>query len=82
MISNEEIKKLFEGQDGVEFVNVEGDGYHYQITIVSDQFINKGKVKRQQWVYARLNQFITSGSLHALSMKTFTKDEWEKQNNG
>lgn len=80
MISNEEIERRLAETGEVDFVQVEGDGYHYQLTIVSDAFLNKSKVARQQWVYAKLNEYITSGSLHALSMKTWTKEEWERHN--
>ncbi|WP_028388469.1 BolA family protein [Legionella fairfieldensis] len=78
MISNEELEQHLVESGEVEFVQVKGDGYHYQLTIVSDIFLGKSKVARQQWVYAKLKNFITTGSLHALSMKTWTKEEWEK----
>ena len=79
MISNEELKQLLMATDEVDDVQVEGDGYHYDVTIVSDAFLGKTKVARQQWVYARLNEYIISGRLHAVNMKTWTKAEWEKQ---
>lgn len=78
MISNEELERSLLESDEVEFVKVDGDGYHYQLTIVSDIFLGKSKVARQQWVYAKLKEYITGGSLHALTMQTFTKAEWEK----
>lgn len=79
MLSNEEIEKKFKSLEQVTYVKVEGDGYQYQITLVGDIFLNKSKVARQQWVYAQLKDSITSGVLHALSMKTWTQEEWEKQ---
>lgn len=79
MLTNEELKQRLKGIDGVQEVLVEGDGYHYELTIVSDLFLGLTKVKRQQWVYAQLKNDITSGALHALSMKTWTVNEWEKQ---
>lgn len=77
MISNKELERFLVKSGEVDFVQVEGDGYHYQLTIVSNAFQGKSKVARQQWVYARLKDYITSGNLHALSMKTWTKEEWE-----
>ncbi|ASQ45524.1 BolA family protein [Legionella clemsonensis] len=77
MISNEVLEKRLAETGEVDFAQVEGDGYHYQLTIVSDAFLGKSKVARQQWVYGKLKEYITSGSLHAVSMKTFTKEEWE-----
>ncbi|KTD48882.1 BolA like protein [Legionella rubrilucens] len=79
MINNEEIEKKLSVIEGVHFVKVEGDGYHYHLTIVSDAFIGKTRVARQQWVYAQLKEYITSGRLHALTMKTWTQEEWGKQ---
>ena len=80
MLSNEEIEQKLSGIDEVFYVKVEGDGYQYQLTIVTDLFLNKSKVARQQWVYAQLRDYITSGRLHAISMKTWTKEEWGNQN--
>ena len=79
MVSNEELETYLSGIDDVAYVQVIGDGYHYQLTIVSDVFLEKSKVARQQWVYAKLKEYITSGRLHALNMKTWTKAEWETQ---
>jgi len=78
MISNEQLEKQLRECPGVEHVEVSGDGYHYHVTLVSEVFIGKSKVARQQWVYSQLKEYITAGSLHALSMTTLTKDEWEK----
>ena len=80
MLSNEEIERRLSAVENVHYVQVKGDGYHYQLVIVSDVFLGKPTVARQQWVYAQLKDFITAGSLHALTMKTWTKSEWEKQN--
>ncbi|MFC3909628.1 BolA family protein [Legionella dresdenensis] len=80
MISNEELEQKLRNCQEVEYVKVEGDGYHYQLTIVSDVFAGKQSVARQQWVYKQLNEYITSGMVHALTMKTWTKEEWEKKN--
>ena len=79
MISNEVLERHLIDTGFVSHVKMEGDGYHYYLTIVSDVFLGKSKVARQQWVYAQLKQYITTGSLHALSMKTWTNEEWEKQ---
>lgn len=79
MISNEKLEQDLIAFDDIEHVNVEGDGYHYDLTIVSEAFVGKSKVARQQWVYSRLKEYILSGSLHAINMKTLTKAEWENE---
>ncbi|MGC1181988.1 BolA family protein [Legionella sp.] len=79
MLSNEEVEQKLRSNNEVFFVKVDGDGYQYQLTVVSDTFLNKSKVARQQWVYAQLKEFITTGMLHAISMKTWTKEEWGRE---
>lgn len=78
MLSNEEIEQRFKDIDHVLHVEVQGDGYQYQLTVVTDFFVNKSRVARQQWVYAQIKDFITTGMLHALNMKTLTQEEWGK----
>ncbi len=78
MLSNEQIERRL-NIEGVEYVRVSGDGRHFEVIIVTDQFVGQTKLARQRWVYAQLKDEITAGDLHALSMKTWTKSEWEKQ---
>lgn len=79
MVSHEQIKQALMAAGDVDHVEVTGDGYHYQVIVVSDVFLNKTKVARQQWVYSHLKDYITTGSLHALNMNTWTQSEWENQ---
>ncbi len=75
----EEVKTLIEaGMPGVELVRVSGDGSHFDAVVVSPAFANKSPVAKQQLVYAAVNERIASGDLHALSIKTFTPQEWDK----
>lgn len=57
-------------------VEVTGDGYHFQVTLISERFAGQRAVQRQQLVYAAVQEWIASGELHALSMRTFTPTEW------
>lgn len=60
--------------DGAE-VKVDTDGYYYNFFVVSDSFEGLNQVKRQQMVYAALNDLIADGSLHAVNIKTQTPAE-------
>jgi len=60
-------------------VLVDGDGYKYEITVVGDAFEGLNAVKRQQHVYAAINDKITDGSVHAVTIKTFTPAQWADQ---
>lgn len=77
-MSPEQLEGILKQHSSIDYVAVEGDGKHYHLTIVSDAFIDKPKVKRQLWVYELLNQPILSGQLHAIHLKTWTKSEWQK----
>jgi acid stress-induced BolA-like protein IbaG/YrbA len=58
-------------------VEVQGDGSHFDAVVVSDAFAGLSLVKKQQLVYGTLGDRIATGEIHALSIKTFTRDEYE-----
>ena len=62
-----------------EYLHVEGDGRHFYATIVASAFEGLRLVQRHQKVYAGLGERMKE-EIHALSMKTFTPAEWEKNN--
>ncbi|AOE50498.1 BolA family protein [Kangiella sediminilitoris] len=74
----EEIKKLIEQAIDTTELRVDGDGSHYQVIVVSEQFEGLRAVKKQQMVYAAVNEHIASGEIHALTIKAYTPAEWEK----
>jgi len=59
-------------------VSVKGDGSHFEAIVVGEVFAGLSPVKKQQLVYATVVDRITSGQLHALSIKTYTPEEWAK----
>ncbi len=77
----ESIKKDIVNNLECEHITVEGDGQHFFATIISHAFENKTRIQRHQIVYACLGERMKQ-EIHALSMKTLTPSEWEKQNNG
>jgi acid stress-induced BolA-like protein IbaG/YrbA len=56
-------------------VSVEGGDGKYLVTVVGNIFEGLNAVKRQQKVYQVLNDSISSGDIHAVSMRLFTPDE-------
>jgi len=56
-------------------LEVQGDGAHFEAVVVSPAFAGASRVKRHQLVYAALGERMKE-EIHALSMKTFTPDEW------
>ncbi|GAA0200525.1 MULTISPECIES: BolA family protein [Kangiella] len=74
----EDIKKLIEQEINTTELRVDGDGSHFQVIVVSEQFEGLRAVKKQQMVYAAVNEHIASGDIHALTIKAYTPQEWEK----
>lgn len=60
-------------------VSADGDGSHFQATIISDVFEGMSRVKRQQHVYGAVMAEITDGSIHALTIRAYTAAEWAAQ---
>ncbi len=58
------------------FLSVDGDGRHFQAVIVSQDFLNKSRVHRHKLVYDALGDSMDE-EVHALSMKTYTSEEWK-----
>ncbi|MEC7470769.1 MAG: BolA family protein [Pseudomonadota bacterium] len=74
-----EIETLLKDSLNLTEVYVKGEGSHFNIIAVSDAFADMSRVKRQQFVYAPLNPFIADGSMHAVSIKTFTEKDWQRE---
>ena len=67
------------GMPGAD-VAVGGDGYHIDLTVVSDAFEGLNRVKRQQLVYGVLADVIRSGALHAVNIQARTVAESQTAN--
>ena len=52
-------------------------GFHLATTIVSDNFTGKTLIERHRLVYDAMGELMKH-EIHALSMKTLTKSEWEE----
>jgi acid stress-induced BolA-like protein IbaG/YrbA len=50
-------------------INVELDGNRALIEVASELFAGMSRVKKQQAVYACIQDFIADGSLHAVTIK-------------
>lgn len=61
-----------------EHLSVDGDGHHFEALVVSDMFAGKSRVQRHQLVFQTLGDRMR-GEIHALSIKTYTRQEWENK---
>lgn len=57
---------------------VTGDGSHFQVIAVGEMFGELSRVKKQQAIYAPLAAYLADNRIHALSIKTYTPDEWAR----
>jgi acid stress-induced BolA-like protein IbaG/YrbA len=74
----DEIKALLEAGIPDAEILVEGTGGKYTVTVVTDRFEGMRPVAKQQLVYAPINPHIATGEIHAVTMRTLTKEEWRK----
>ncbi|MBG6746720.1 BolA family transcriptional regulator [Pseudomonas aeruginosa] len=75
----EDVKSLLQEKLPVTQVEVEGEGCNFQLNLISDELAGQSPVKRQQQVYAHLNAWIADGSIHAVTMKFFSRAAWAER---
>jgi len=81
MIDPEQIKGWIAESLACEHLQVEGDGHHFEAVIVSPAFRGKSRVQQHQLVYAALGERMRA-EIHALSMKTYTPEDWRQEGRG
>lgn len=61
----------------VRVMNPQKDGLHFDAVVISSLFSEKSLVEQHQMVMGPL-KILFDSKLHALSLKTYTPQEWEK----
>ena len=56
-------------------IEVEIDGNRALIEVVSDHFESMSRVARQQAVYGCIDEFISDGRLHAVTIRALTPED-------
>jgi acid stress-induced BolA-like protein IbaG/YrbA len=74
------IKTLIETGLKNSIVTVDGDGRHFNAIVITPEFTGKSRIEKQQLVYATLGDRIATGVIHAISIKTYTPEEWHQHN--
>lgn len=67
--------------DALVHVQDLGGGDHLQAIVVSAQFEGKTLVKQHQMVYKAVKEAMATEAIHALALKTYTPQDWEKARN-
>ncbi len=73
-----DIEKLINDALTLDELHVKFDGSQCSVVAVDDMFAELSRVKRQQVVFAPLAEVIKAGSIHAVTVKTFTKAQWQR----
>lgn len=80
-MNSDKIKQIIEQHiPGASVIINSEDNVHFNAVVISELFNGKSKLQQQQLVNQAIQQYILSGEIHALSLKTFTPDTWGKQN--
>jgi len=70
-----EIREILETTFGDDQIELQAEGNKLVLSVVSEKFEGLSRVKRQQLVYSLLNDRISSGEIHAVTMTTLTLRE-------
>lgn len=70
-------KSFSEDNSKITLIDTKGDGYHFELTIISPEFEAKSRLQRSQMVYKILDQELKSGEIHAITMTLQTPEELE-----
>lgn len=80
-MSPEEIRTTLEKALPGAMIHVQdltGGGDHFQVVVVSESFAGKGLIDQHQMVYGALKEAMGTERIHALALKTFTPEQWER----
>lgn len=74
-----DIEKLITDALELDEIYVAFDGSQCKVIAVADFLGELSRVKKQQTIYAPLAQAINDGAIHAVSIKTFTTEDWQRE---
>ncbi|GLX81700.1 BolA family protein [Thalassotalea eurytherma] len=74
----DQIKALINDALSLDELHVSFDGSQCKVIAVSDIFAEMSRVKKQQTIFAPLSESIKEGTIHAVSIKTFTTEQWQR----
>jgi stress-induced morphogen len=80
-MTQDEIKTTLEKALPESVVRVDdltGGGDHFQVWVVAPAFAGKSLVEQHQMVYAVLKDALGSERIHALALKTYSPEQWER----
>lgn len=80
MISPDQVEAMIKaGLPDAQVTASSPDGEHFEVTVISSEFAGKRRVQQHQLVYGAVQQAMATEAIHALSLNTFTPEEWATQ---
>jgi len=77
VISHSEVEALITAALPGAIVSIVGEGCNLEIAVVSDSFIGLTMIKQHQSVMDSLTAPLASGRLHAVTLKTYSVEQWQ-----
>jgi acid stress-induced BolA-like protein IbaG/YrbA len=74
-----DIEKLITDAVELDEIHVAFDGSQCKVIAIADFLGELSRVKKQQTIYAPLAKVINEGVIHAVTIKTFTRSDWQRE---
>ncbi|MGD0959666.1 MAG: Grx4 family monothiol glutaredoxin [Methylomonas sp.] len=79
VITHTEVEKLITNAYADAEIHIVGEGCNLEIGVISNEFAGLTLIKQHQGVMDTLTEPLASGRLHAVTLKTYTPDQWRTQ---
>lgn len=74
----QQIEQILKEHLNIEEIYVQGENSHFGVIVVSNEIAKLSRVKQQQLIYAPLMDYFSSGEIHALTIKTYDVEKWQR----
>jgi acid stress-induced BolA-like protein IbaG/YrbA len=78
-VGPDDLKKRIEKGIPGATARVEGADAHFGALVIAGAFEGKTRIEQHQMIYALFRDEMASQEIHALSLKTCTPAEWERE---
>ena len=76
---NNQVEQLLRQALSLDELYVKSEGSHCEVIAVSAEFVDMSRLKRQQSINGPLRELIAENTIHALTVKTFTPEQWARE---
>lgn len=75
------VKKSFKEVSHLQIINEANSCSNMKITVIlaSNDFVDQSRIDRHRMVQNSLKQYIDDGTIHAVTIKAYTDQQWEKK---